>query len=57
VSRIARAAGIALPNSRKLTPQQKSEAIRRRDLGETLASIARDYGVNPSTIFHLGRPR
>ena len=57
VLRIARAAGIALPNNRKLTLQQKFEAIRRRNHGEPPTVIARSYGVNPSTISRLGRPR
>jgi DNA invertase Pin-like site-specific DNA recombinase len=34
----------------KLTPQQRSEAIRRRDRGEPLSDIARSYNVGISTI-------
>ena len=34
----------------KLTVHQRSEAIRRRDRGETLTDIARIYNVHPSTI-------
>jgi DNA invertase Pin-like site-specific DNA recombinase len=37
----------------KLTPHQRSEAIRRRDRGETLSDIARTYNVHPSTISRL----
>jgi DNA invertase Pin-like site-specific DNA recombinase len=37
----------------KLTPHQRSEAIRRRDQGETLSDIARSYNVHPSTISPL----
>jgi hypothetical protein len=32
---------------------QRSEAIRRRDRGETLSDIARSYNVHPSTISRL----
>jgi len=38
----------------KLTPHQKQEAIKRRDIGnETLADIARSYNVSPATISRL----
>jgi IS30 family transposase len=37
----------------KLTPHQRSEAIRRRDQGEPLSDIARSYNVHPSTISRL----
>jgi DNA invertase Pin-like site-specific DNA recombinase len=37
----------------KLTPHQRSEAIRRRDQGESLTEIARSYNVRPSTISRL----
>jgi hypothetical protein len=37
----------------KLTDHQKSEAIKRRNQGETLADIARSYNVHPSTISRL----
>jgi DNA invertase Pin-like site-specific DNA recombinase len=37
----------------KLTPHQRSEAIRRRDRGEPLSDIARSYNVHPSTISRL----
>jgi hypothetical protein len=32
----------------KLTDHQKSEAIQRREQGETLADIARSYNVSPA---------
>jgi len=37
----------------KLTPHQRSEAIRCRDRGETLSNIAHSYNVHPSTISRL----
>jgi DNA invertase Pin-like site-specific DNA recombinase len=49
----ARARGQSLGRPFKLTPDQRSEAIRRRDRGETLSDIARSYNVHPSTISRL----
>jgi hypothetical protein len=37
----------------KLSPYQRAEAIKRRAAGETLASIARSYGVDISMISRL----
>jgi hypothetical protein len=37
----------------KLTPQQQTEARRRRAEGATLAELARSYGVGKSTISRL----
>ena len=49
----AKARGQSLGRPFKLTPDQRSEAIRRRDRGETLSDIARSYNVHPSTISRL----
>jgi DNA invertase Pin-like site-specific DNA recombinase len=49
----ARARGQSLGRPFKLTPRQRSEAIRRRDRGETLTEIARSYNVHLSTISRL----
>jgi DNA invertase Pin-like site-specific DNA recombinase len=49
----AKARGQSLGRPFKLTPRQRSEAIRRRDRGETLSDIARSYNVHPSTISRL----
>jgi DNA invertase Pin-like site-specific DNA recombinase len=49
----AKANGQSLGRPFKLTPHQRSEAIRRRDRGETLSNIARSYNVHPSTISRL----
>jgi DNA invertase Pin-like site-specific DNA recombinase len=50
----AKARGQSLGRPFKLTPHQRSEAIRRRDRGETLTDIARSYNVHPSTISVYG---
>jgi DNA invertase Pin-like site-specific DNA recombinase len=47
----ARSNGQSLGRKPKLTQHQRSEAIRRRDDGEPLGSIARSYNVSSSTIF------
>jgi DNA invertase Pin-like site-specific DNA recombinase len=49
----AKARGQSLGRPFKLTPHQRSEAIRRRDRGEPLSDIARSYNVHPSTISRL----
>jgi DNA invertase Pin-like site-specific DNA recombinase len=49
----AKARGESLGRPFKLTPHQRSEAIRRHDRGETLTDIARSYNVHPSTISRL----
>jgi DNA invertase Pin-like site-specific DNA recombinase len=49
----AKARGQSLGRPFKLTLHQRSEAIRRRDRGETLTDIARSYNVHPSTISRL----
>jgi CENP-B N-terminal DNA-binding domain len=57
VLRVAKAAGIELPNNRKLTARQKREAVRRRARGEKLAKIARRFDVAECTISRLVRSR
>jgi len=47
----ARRQGLGRPF--KLTPHQRSAALRRRDRGETLTNIAGSYNVHPSTISRL----
>jgi DNA invertase Pin-like site-specific DNA recombinase len=49
----AKANGQSLGRKPKLTPHQKHEAIKRRDNGEALGSIARSYNVSPATISRL----
>jgi DNA invertase Pin-like site-specific DNA recombinase len=49
----AMAAGVKFGRKRKLSDYQRAEAIRRRDAGETLAAIAKSYGVDLSMISRL----
>jgi DNA invertase Pin-like site-specific DNA recombinase len=50
----AMAAGIKFGRKRKLSDYQRTEAIKRRDAGgETLAKIAKSYGVDISMISRL----
>jgi DNA invertase Pin-like site-specific DNA recombinase len=49
----AMANGVKFGRKRKLSDYQRAEAIRRRDAGETLASIAKTYGVDLSMICRL----
>jgi DNA invertase Pin-like site-specific DNA recombinase len=49
----AKANGQSLGRKPKLTDHQRAEAIRRRDAGEALGSIARSYNVSPATISRL----
>jgi DNA invertase Pin-like site-specific DNA recombinase len=51
--RRAMAAGVKFGRKRKLSEYQRTEAIRRRDAGETLAAIAKSYGVAISMISRL----
>jgi hypothetical protein len=46
----AMANGVKFGRKRKLSDYQRSEAIKRRAAGETLASIAKTYGVAISMI-------
>jgi len=49
----AMAAGVKFGRKPKLSDFQRSEAIKRRGNGETLAAIARSYAVDVSTISRL----
>jgi DNA invertase Pin-like site-specific DNA recombinase len=49
----AMAAGVKFGRKRKLSEYQRQEAIERRAAGETLASIAKSYGVDISMISRL----
>src|SRR5262249_23477772 len=49
----ALAAGVKFGRPRKLSEYQRQEAIKRRDNGETLISIARSYAVDISMISRL----
>ena len=52
----AKARGVKLGRTPKLTPHQQREAIRRRDNGETVRDIGRSYNVSHSTISRLSSP-
>jgi len=49
-------AGVKFGRKRKRSDYQRSEAIKRRDAGETLATIAKSYGVDLSMISRLSGP-
>ncbi len=50
----AQANGVKFGRKAKLSPFQRAEAIKRRADGETLATIAKSYAVDVSTISRLG---
>ena len=49
----AMANGVKFGRKRKLSDYQRKEAIKRRANGETMAEIAKSYGVNLSMISRL----
>jgi transposase len=49
----AMANGVKFGRKRKLSDYQRDEAIKRRDAGETLAAIAKGYGVSLAMISRL----
>ena len=49
----ALANGVKFGRKRKLSDYQRSEAIKRHDAGETLAAIAKSYGVDLDIISRL----
>lgn len=49
----AMARGVIMGRPNKLTKHQRTEAISRREAGETLMDIARTYNVSHSTISRL----
>jgi DNA invertase Pin-like site-specific DNA recombinase len=49
----AMAAGVKFGRKRKLSDYQRTEAVKRRAAGETLASIAKSYAVDISMISRL----
>jgi DNA invertase Pin-like site-specific DNA recombinase len=49
----AKARGVKLGRKFNLTPHQRNEARARRDRGEILMDIARNYNVSHSTISRL----
>ena len=51
--RRAMANGIKFGRKRKLSDYQRAEAVKRREAGETLAAVAKSYGVAISMISRL----
>jgi DNA invertase Pin-like site-specific DNA recombinase len=49
----AKARGVKMGRKPKLTPHQMKEALRRRDAGEPMRDIAKDFSVSHSTISRL----
>lgn len=49
----AKARGVKMGRKPKLTPHQRSEALRRKREGEAVREIARSYNVHNSTISRL----
>jgi hypothetical protein len=47
------AAGVKFGRKPKLSDYRRAEAVRRRDAGETLTSVARSYAVDISMISRL----
>jgi hypothetical protein len=45
--------GVKFGRKRKLSEYQRAEAVKHRNAGETLASIAKSYGVAISMISRL----
>lgn len=45
--------GVRFGRKRKLSNYQRAEALKRRNAGETLADIARSYGIQLSMISPL----
>jgi hypothetical protein len=54
VSKGRQAKGSMLPHS-KLTDQERAEVIRRAQLGEKYASIAKDFGIKRQTAGYIAR--
>jgi DNA invertase Pin-like site-specific DNA recombinase len=48
------ARGVKMGRKPKRTPHQMKEALRRREAGEPMRDIAKDFNVSHSTISRLG---
>jgi DNA invertase Pin-like site-specific DNA recombinase len=49
----AKARGVRMGRKPKMTPHQMKEALRRRQAGEPMRDIAKDFNVSHSTISRL----
>jgi DNA invertase Pin-like site-specific DNA recombinase len=54
--KIAKQRGVKFGRKPKLTPHQRSEALRRLEAGDPVTEIARDYNIHHSNISRL-QPR
>jgi len=52
----AKARGVRFGRPRKLSQDQRQEALQRLANGETLVDVARTFGVDPTTIGRLHSP-
>jgi Helix-turn-helix domain of resolvase len=52
----AKARGVKFGRKRKLSDYQRAEVVKRRSKGETLAAIAKSYGVAISMNSRLCEP-
>lgn len=48
---LAKAKGKYRGGQPKLTPEQAAELVRRKSAGESVAALARDYGVSRQTVY------
>jgi hypothetical protein len=49
------ARGVKMGRKPKMTPHQMKKALRRREAGEPMRDIAKDFNVSHSTILRLER--
>ena len=52
----AKVRGVRFGRPRKLSQDQRQEALQRLANGETLVDVARTFGVDPTTIGRLHSP-
>ena len=50
-----RARGASIGRPKKLMPDQREEALKRLDSGETKAAVARSYGLSKATVNRMAR--
>ena len=50
-----RARGASIGRPKKLMPDQREEALKRLDSGETKAAVARSYGLSKATVNRMVR--
>ena len=50
-----RTRGASIGRPKKLMPDQREEALKRLDSGETKAAVARSYGLSKATVNRMAR--